>query len=441
MRRIAVIGTGYVGLVSGTCFAEMGNHVVCCDIDQYKINRLKQGQVPIFEPGLEEMVRRNAEEGRLSFTTQIDEAIQASEIIYIAVGTPMSVTGAADMRYVTDAARTIAANLNGYKVIVNKSTVPVGTGRMVWRFIRQHAQNPEAGYDVVSNPEFLREGSAIKDCMSMERAVIGATSERAARIIEELHKPFNTRIFLTDLESAEMIKYASNGFLATKISFINAMANICERVGADVTEVAQGMGLDSRIGSRFLQAGVGFGGSCFPKDTHALVHMADAVGYDFHLMRSVITTNDQQRMKVVHKLNEVLGELRGRRIAVLGLAFKPNTNDMRDAPSLTIIPSLLQRGAQVAAYDPVAKEEARILLGEGLHYADSPYEALDGADACLILTEWEEVLHLDLDRAKQHLKLPILIDGRNCFSLEQMRTAGFIYHSIGRQAIETAWSS
>lgn len=435
MNRIAVIGTGYVGLVSGTCFSHIGNTVICCDIDQQKINNLKNGSIPIYEPGLEELVKENVDAGRLMFTTDIPSAIQTADIIYIAVGTPMSITGEADLRYVTSVAQTIGANLNGYKVIVNKSTVPVGTGRLVERIIKEHLTDENIAFDVVSNPEFLKEGSAIEDCMNMERAVIGATSERAAKLIEKLHEPFQTTVFITDLESAEMIKYASNTFLATKISFINSIANICERVGADVNEVAAGMGLDSRIGSKFLQAGIGYGGSCFPKDTHALVHIAENAGYDFRLMKSVIETNEQQRVVVIHKIKELIGDIRGKTIGILGLAFKPNTDDMRDAPSLSIIPKLLQQGAKIKAYDPIATKEAKIHFGEKIKYENDPYETVINCDVCLILTEWNQIKTMNLDQVKKLLKKPIIVDGRNCFDPEMMRARGFTYSSIGRPSV------
>ncbi|MGO4547605.1 UDP-glucose/GDP-mannose dehydrogenase family protein [Paenibacillus sp. 2TAB23] len=435
MKRIAVIGTGYVGLVSGTCFSHIGNSIICCDIDQQKINNLKRGIIPIYEPGLEELLKNNVEAGRLQFTTDIASAIQTADIIYIAVGTPMSITGEADLRYVTSVAQTIGANLNEYKVIVNKSTVPVGTGRLVERIIRENLQDKKLSFDVVSNPEFLKEGSAIADCMNMERAIIGATSDRAARLIEELHEPFNTNIFITDLESAEMIKYASNTFLATKISFINSIANICERVGADVTDVAAGMGLDSRIGSKFLQAGIGYGGSCFPKDTHAIVHIAESAGYEFRLMKSVIETNEKQRIVVIQKLKELVGELKGKTIGILGLAFKPNTDDMRDAPSISIIPKLLQQGAKIKAFDPIAAKEAKIHFGDKIIYEKTLYETVKDCDVCLILTEWEDIKRMNLDQVKLLLKEPIIVDGRNCFEPDLMREKGFTYSSIGRSNV------
>lgn len=435
MKKIAVMGTGYVGLVSGTCFSHIGNEVICCDIDQAKINNLNNGNIPIYEPGLEDMIKNNTVEGRLTFTTDIPSAIRMADIIYIAVGTPMSITGEADLRYVTSVAQTIGENLNGYKVIVNKSTVPVGTGRLVERLIKERLKDVGFDFDVVSNPEFLREGSAIADCMNMERAVIGSDNQRAAQIIAELHQPFNTTIFITDLESAEMVKYASNAFLATKISFINAIANLCELVGADVTQVSAGMGLDSRIGPKFLQAGIGYGGSCFPKDTHALVHIAQTLGYDFQLMKSVIDTNDHQRLLVISKIKELVGELKGKKISVLGLSFKPNTNDMREAPSLFVIPKLLQLGCEITAYDPIAVDEASVYFGDTIIYKDNLYEALELADAAIILTEWEQIKNMDLQYVRSVMNHPIIVDGRNCFALFDMVSNGFTYYSIGRKTI------
>ncbi|MCQ6560428.1 UDP-glucose 6-dehydrogenase TuaD [Paenibacillus mendelii] len=438
MRKITVIGTGYVGLVSGTCFAEIGNRVICCDVDQQKIEKLRRGEIPIYEPGLEELVMKNMKREQLYFTTEVGEAIEASDIIYIAVGTPMSDTGEADMRYVMSAAKKIGEHLNNRKIIVNKSTVPVGTAELVREVVQANKKYPWISFDVVSNPEFLREGSAISDCMNMDRAVIGSDNAEAAKAIAELHAPFNTHIFTTDLESAEMIKYAANTFLATKISFINAIANVCERVGANVIDVAEGMGLDSRIGSKFLQAGIGYGGSCFPKDTYALAHMADKAGYDFELLKSVIKTNQRQRLIIMDKLREAVGGLAGKQVAVLGLAFKPNTDDMRYAPSLTIIPELLKQGAFVRAFDPIATESARRELPGDVHYCETVEQAVAGSDVCVILTEWNEVLSMDLDRVRQTMKQPIVIDGRNCFDLQTMQKSGFEYHSIGRSSVNSA---
>ncbi|MBK4206934.1 UDP-glucose/GDP-mannose dehydrogenase family protein [Bacillus licheniformis] len=435
MKRIAVIGTGYVGLVSGTCFAEVGNSVVCCDIDAEKIRGLSAGVMPIYENGLKELVDKNVNENRLFFSTDIPKAIEEAEIIYIAVGTPMSETGEADLTFVKSVAEMIGKHLNGYKVIVNKSTVPVGTGKLVQAIIERNSKG-EFPFDVVSNPEFLREGTAIYDTMNMERAVIGATSEKAAAIIEELHTPFQTKIVKSNLESAEMIKYAANAFLATKISFINDIANICERVGADVSKVSEGVGLDSRIGSKFLKAGIGFGGSCFPKDTMALLQIAKSVGYPFKLIEAVIETNQKQRAHIVQKLLDVFGDLNGMTISVLGLAFKPNTNDMRSAPSLDVIPMLRSLGARVKAFDPIAVPEAEKLLGDQAVYSEDLYETIQDTDACVILTEWPEVQNMDIAKLKSALKNPVLIDGRNIFEIEQMRNEGMIYHSIGRPEVQ-----
>ncbi|WP_226682037.1 UDP-glucose 6-dehydrogenase TuaD [Sutcliffiella horikoshii] len=435
MKKIAVIGTGYVGLVSGTCFSEIGNKVTCCDINEDKINSLQNGVIPIYEPGLEEMVKRNVEEGRLSFTHEIPKAMQEADVIYIAVGTPMAETGEADLRYVDAVASTIGENLNGYKVVVNKSTVPVGTGKRVYNIIKEVSGGSQE-FDVVSNPEFLREGTAIDDTMNMERAVIGATSDKAANIIEELHAPFNTVIIKSDVESAEMIKYASNSFLATKISFINDIANICEKVGADVTKVAEGMGFDSRIGRKFLNAGIGYGGSCFPKDTSALLHIAQSVGYDFKLIRAVIETNEHQKNLLTKKVEDVVGDIAGKTIAVLGLAFKPNTDDMRDAPSLEIVPELVKKNARVKAFEPIAYHEAYKHFGDSIEYYEDVYETLEEADLCVIVTDNPQVKQLDLKKVRDILKTPVIIDGRNCFTLEEMKRHSFIYHSIGRPVLE-----
>ncbi|WP_019422641.1 UDP-glucose 6-dehydrogenase TuaD [Paenibacillus sp. OSY-SE] len=435
MNNICVMGTGYVGLVSGTCFAEIGHNVICCDVDDNKIAKLQRGEIPIYEPGLEDMVQSNVKSARLHFTTDIAQSIRESEIIYIAVGTPMSDTGEADLRYVMAVAQTIGQQLNGYKIIVTKSTVPVGTGKKIEQVIREHMKDKSIKFDVVSNPEFLREGTAIGDCLSMERAVIGASNPEAAMAIARLHEPFHTKIFITDVESAEMIKYAANSFLAVKISFINEIANICERVGADVTDIAVGIGLDSRIGDKFLQAGIGYGGSCFPKDTEALKFIAEQNGIEARLIQAAIETNDKQRMVVVDKLMEGLGDISGYKIAILGLAFKPNTDDMRYAPSLTIIPELMKRGAHVVAYDPIAQYEAPKWLPAGVEYVNGVYEAVTDSDAAIILTEWDEIKWMDLHKVMRLMKQPILIDGRNCFSLENMQGLGYYYASIGRKVI------
>lgn len=434
MKKLAVIGTGYVGLVSGTCFADVGNHVTCCDIDEMKITNLLNGEMPIYEPGLKELVQKNVEKGTLDFTTNISNAIRQTDVIYIAVGTPMLSNGEADLMYVKQVAKMIGENLNHYKVIVTKSTVPVGTGKLMESLIRHHSQNQHS-FDIVSNPEFLREGAAIKETMKMERAVIGTTSEKAFQIIAELHQPFTSTIVKTTVESAELIKYAANAFLATKISFINDIANICERVGADVTKVSEGIGLDSRIGGKFLQAGVGFGGSCFPKDTAALLQMSKAVGYDFKLIKAVMETNEAQRIRIVEKLTNALGSLKGKTISVLGLAFKPDTDDIRSAPAIDIIPQLLDFGAMVKAYDPIAIKESKKRFGYLCTYSEDVYETIKDTDACIILTDWNEVKQLDLKRVKSLLNQPIMIDGRNLFELDSMLQLGFTYLSVGRPAV------
>jgi UDPglucose 6-dehydrogenase len=436
MKKIAVLGTGYVGLVSGTCFADSGNQVTCCDINQLKINELLQGIMPIYEPGLQELVHKNVRKGTLNFSANISQVIQDAEVIFIAVGTPMTSSGKADLTYVKQVAKSIGENLNNYKVIVTKSTVPVGTGKLIESVIHEYDKG-EHPFDVVSNPEFLREGTAIKDTMNMERAVIGTTSEKAFRIIAEIHQPFTANIVKASLETAEIIKYAANAFLATKISFINDIANICERVGADVTKVSTGIGLDSRIGNKFLQAGVGFGGSCFPKDTAALLHIAEDSGYDFKLIKAVIETNEGQRVQLVKKLIQALGSLHGKTISVLGLAFKPDTDDIRSSPALDIIPYLSEQGAIVKAYDPIAIVEAKKQIGYQCTYTEDIYEAINDTDACLILTDWKDVKSLDLPLVKQVMKQPLIVDGRNLFDLERMKHLGFTYLSVGRPAIQT----
>ncbi|MBI0579345.1 UDP-glucose/GDP-mannose dehydrogenase family protein [Neobacillus cucumis] len=434
MKKITVVGTGYVGLVSGTCFADAGNQVTCCDINQSKINDLLQGVMPIYEPGLKELVDKNVRRGALHFTYDITQAIQEAEVIYIAVGTPMTSSGKADLTYIKQVAKTIGENLNGYKVIVTKSTVPVGTGKLIKSIIQEHAYN-QVPFDIVANPEFLREGAAIKDSMNMERAVIGATSEKAFQIIAELHQPFTSNIVKASLETAELIKYAANAFLATKISFINDIANICERVGADVTKVSEGIGLDSRIGNKFLQAGVGFGGSCFPKDTSALLHIAKECGYEFNLIKSVIATNEGQRVQLVKKLENALGALKGKTISILGLAFKPNTDDIRSSPAIDIIPYLAVHGANLQAFDPIAIKETKKQLGYQCAYSEDIYESIQNSDACVILTDWQDVKDLDLVKVKELMKQPLIVDGRNVFDLETMKDLGFTYLSVGRPEV------
>lgn len=434
VENIAVIGTGYVGLVSGTCFSEIGHNVVCVDRDEGKIERLKQSVIPIYEPGLQDMVSRNMEAGRLTFTTSTEEAVKRSELIYVAVGTPPMEDGDVDRSQVEAALKQIAAAMDGYKIIVMKSTVPVGTGRWAEELIRKHQPAP-VEFDVVSNPEFLREGTAIHDTFHMDRIVIGAASPKAAERIAKQQEAFNAPVLITSRETSELIKYASNAFLATKISFINEMANICEKVGADVVDVAKGMGMDRRIGGHFLQAGIGYGGSCFPKDTRAQLKIAENVQYDFKILRSVIEVNQLQRSRFTDKIQSALGgSAAGKTVAVLGLAFKPNTDDLRDAPALDIIRSLIGHGAAVRAYDPIATDAASKQLPLVKMFTD-PYEAMAGADVLVITTEWESVKGLDLQKVKQLLSQPVIVDGRNVFQEAVMKGLGFRYYCVGRKGL------
>lgn len=439
MSIICVIGTGYVGLVTGTCLADMGNQVTCVDIVPEKIERLKQGVLPIFEPGLEEMVERNFHAGRLHFTTSYTEGLDGSEFIFIAVNTPTgSSQGGADMRYVENAARSIAQELDHHAVIINKSTVPVGSGDVVSRIIRSSLSRPEVTFAVVSNPEFLREGSAVQDFQNPDRIVLGSTDTEAAHAVAKLYMPLRAPFVITDLYTAEMIKYASNAFLATKISFINEIAQICERLGADVKEVAAGMGYDKRIGRVGLDAGLGFGGSCFPKDVRALSYMAEEAGLHPQLLHAVMDINEDQRRLVVTKLTSLLGSLRGCTIGILGLAFKANTDDMRDAPSVDIIRWVTSQGATVRVYDPVATETARAALkSEGVRmdavtFCESAYEVAQEADALVIATEWNEFKSLNTVQLRGAMRRPILIDGRNIYEATEMNRQGFIYRGMGR---------
>jgi len=430
MKNIAVVGTGYVGLVTGTCFADLGNKVTCIDIDERKIQVLRDGGVPIYEPGLQEVIQRNVAAGRLAFTTSYAEGLRNAHFAFIAVGTPSGVDGEADLQYVRMAAESIAQTMDHPLVIINKSTVPVGTGDWVADIIHKHQPAP-IEFAVVSCPEFLREGSALADFMAPDRVVLGSLDKEAAEKVAQLHLPLRAPIVVTDLRTAEMIKYASNAFLATRISFINEIANICEKLGADVKEVAAGMGYDKRIGRAFLDAGVGYGGSCFPKDVKALEYMGLLHGAHPALLRTVMEINRDQRRQVLHKLREILGALRGRKIGLLGLAFKPNTDDMRDAPSVEIAHMLLREGATVAGYDPVAHDTARRTIPD-LPLAKTPYELAEGCDALILLTEWNEFKHLDLARIRVAMKTPVFIDGRNVHDPEAMREAGFLYRGVGR---------
>lgn len=428
--RISVIGTGYVGLVTGICLAELGNDVTCADRDPSKIQRLRHQEVPIYEPGLQPLLIRNAERGNLQFTTDIREAVKRSDLIFIAVGTPSLPSGEADLSHVEEAARDIALGMNEPKIIVTKSTVPVGTNHRIHAIVAGLTSFP---FEIAAAPEFLREGSAVQDTLHPDRVVIGVESGTTEAVLRELYRPFTDEIVVTDIRSAEMIKYASNAFLATKISFINEIANICEKVGADVTEVAKGMGLDKRIGPAFLQAGIGYGGSCFPKDTEALIQIAGNENYNFRLLKAVVEVNKEQRFNIVRKLKETLGPLRGRTIAIWGLAFKPNTDDVRESPALEIIKLLLESGAAIRAYDPIATSNFGRLMGTAsVTWCVSALDAADQADAVCLLTDWDEFKRIDLTEVRSNMKLPLMIDGRNVFTPRQMRAYGFQYYSIGR---------
>jgi UDPglucose 6-dehydrogenase len=432
MREICVIGVGYVGLVTGACLADLGNHVVCLNRNKEKSDNLKKGILPIYEPGLEEIVRRNNEAGRLHFTTSYDEAMEDAAFVYISVGTPSGDSGEADLAHVEAAATDVARRIHQPLIIINKSTVPIGTGDWVADIVRQHMPDAEVPFWVVSNPEFLREGSAVYDWMNPDRVVLGSTNREAAEQVAELHYPLHAETIITDLRTAEMIKYASNAFLATKISFINEMANICEVLGADVKEVARGMGTDHRISPHFLGAGIGWGGSCFPKDVKALAHMASTHGTHPQMLRAVMEINYDQRKRFVTKLRHLHGGLRGKTVGVLGLSFKPNTDDMRDAPSVEIINLLLYEGARVQAYDPVAMENARRVLGDAITYCQDPYQVADEADALLLVAEWNEFKQLNMERVKALMRRPVLLDGRNIYDPKRMRELGFTYRGMGR---------
>lgn len=435
--RIGMVGTGYVGLVSGTCFAEFGHTVVCVDKDISKIESLKRGEVPIYEPGLEDLLARQIEAGRIEFTTDIAKAVKGCEAVFIAVGTPSRRYGRdADLSYVYAAAREIAQHIDGYTVVVNKSTVPVGTGREVERIIRE--ERPDADFNVASNPEFLREGAAIDDFMHPDRVVVGTTSLKAQDVMRAVYRPLfinETPIMFTKRETAEVIKYAANAFLATKITFINEIADLCEHVGADVQHVAKGIGLDGRIGGKFLHAGPGYGGSCFPKDTLALTRAGQKYGAPQRIVETVVAVNEDRKARMADKVISALGgDVRGKKIGVLGVAFKPNTDDMRDAPSLTIIPILQQAGAQVYAYDPEAMEAAKSML-EGVNWSKNAYEAIQDADALVILTEWNEFRALDLKRISQSMKNKVMIDLRNIYKPAEIEEFGFHYVSVGRAEV------
>ena len=431
--RIAVVGTGYVGLVAGTCFAESGNQVICLDVDEDKIRRLEEGEVPIYEPGLEELLRRNVSDGRLSFTTSYPEAMKDAQVVFIAVGTPKGDDGRADLRFVLAAAKSTAENINGYVVVVDKSTVPVGTARKVGKVL---SENTKHEFDVVSNPEFLKEGAAIDDFMKPDRVVIGSDTKRAADIMEELYTPFvrtGNPIIQMDVESAELTKYAANAMLATRISFMNEIANLCDRLGANVDHVRKGIGSDDRIGSRFLFAGCGYGGSCFPKDLRAIIRTAEEVDYDFRIMTAVEEVNERQKRYLFDMVERHFeGDLAGKHFALWGLAFKPNTDDMREAPATVVAKALVEAGATVTAFDPEAIEEAKEhYIGDIVQYAEKPLDALDGADALIVITEWNEFRRPDFDELHKRLKSPVIFDGRNVYRRGTLEKLGFTYYGIG----------
>ena len=438
--KIAVVGTGYVGLVTGTCFSEMGVHVTCVDVDERKIEALKSGVIPIYEPGLETLVHKNSKSGRLLFTTHLEDVINEVDIIFSAVGTPPDEDGSADLRYVLDVAKTIGQHLNHYIVVVTKSTVPVGTARKVKAVIQEQldARGVNIEFDVASNPEFLKEGNAIKDFMSPDRVVVGVESERARKLMARLYKPFmivSDRLIFTDIPSAEMIKYAANSMLATRISFMNDIANLCELVGADVNMVRKGIGSDTRIGKKFLYAGCGYGGSCFPKDVKALIKTAADHGYNMRVLQAVEEVNAEQKLILFHKLVNYYGDisqLKGKTVGLWGLAFKPETDDMREAPSLVLIDLLLKAGVHVKVYDPVAMDECRRRIGDSVTYAQNRYDAAEGCDALMLVTEWKEFRMPNAKTLLQKMKGRLILDGRNILDSEELQQAGFEYHCIGR---------
>jgi len=434
--KIAIIGSGYVGLVTGACFSEFGHEVICIDKDRKKISELQAGRIPIYEPGLEALVKKNVLEQRLTFATESSQGVSWAETVFIAVGTPTSRRGDgyADLTYIYEAAREVAPLLKDYTLVVNKSTTPVGTARQVARIIKE--TNPQADFDIASNPEFLREGAAINDFMKPDRVVIGLETERAADILREIYNPLyliETPIVQTDIETAELIKYAANAFLAVKISYINEMANLCENLGADVIKLAKAIGLDGRIGSKFLHPGPGYGGSCFPKDTLALIRMAQEHGAGARIVEAAIEVNAAQKARMIKKIRDCLGgNEAGKIIGVLGLTFKPETDDMRDAPSLTILPALFEKGAQIQVHDPQGMKEAAHYLPAGIVYKENPYQACEGADALILMTEWNQYRALDFDRIKSLMKTPLFVDLRNVYEPEGMRELGFTYRGVGR---------
>ncbi|HMQ02814.1 MAG TPA: UDP-glucose/GDP-mannose dehydrogenase family protein [Pyrinomonadaceae bacterium] len=431
--HIAVIGTGYVGLVSGACFAEFGVDVTCVDVDASKIEKLQNGMIPIYEPGLDQLVHKNVKAGRLHFTTDLASAVKKALVVFLAVGTPPRDDGTPDMSYYRQAAKEVAEAMNGYKVLVTKSTVPIGTGKWLREFVNENVADP-VEFGVASNPEFLREGAAIDDFMRPDRVVIGSDDERAIDVMKDLYRPLyliETPFVITSLEAAELIKYAANAFLATKITFINEVANLCDAIGCDVHDVARGMGMDNRIGRKFLHPGPGYGGSCFPKDTRALTTVADQFGVETLIVDAVIDANQRQRMAMIPKIEKLVGDISGKRIGVLGLSFKPETDDMRESPAIDIIRTILEKGGTVKAFDPVAMDEAKHHI-DGIDFAADEYDAIDGADALVIITEWNQFRALDMGRVKELLKSPKIADLRNVYEPEDMRELGFEYVGVGR---------
>ena len=429
--NISIIGSGYVGLVSGACFAELGNQVICADNDVKKIRSLKKGVVPIYEPGLKELVASNLKNKRLKFTASIKEAVEASEVIFIAVGTPTLENGEADLGGIENVAHNIAQNMNGYRLIVEKSTVPVETCSWIKKIISAYVKNKHK-FDIVSNPEFLREGSAINDFNYPDRIVIGAETTKAKQTMIDLYQPLNRPILITNIKSAELIKHASNAFLATKISFINALSRICDRVGTDVKEVAEGIGLDNRIGRYFLHAGIGYGGSCFPKDLDAFITIAQRLGYDFQILKAVRNTNAEQKEFILQKIEDALRIIKDKTITVLGLAFKPNTDDLRNSPSIDLIKALIQQGAKIKVYDPKAMPKAKKVLIKGVTFCKDAYQAASGSDCLIIATEWNEFKELDFKKMKKRLKQALIVDGRNIYDYKLLKKLGFTYIGVGR---------
>ncbi|MBF0494628.1 MAG: UDP-glucose/GDP-mannose dehydrogenase family protein [Candidatus Omnitrophica bacterium] len=430
--NISIIGTGYVGLVTGTCFAELGNHIICADNDKSKIDMLNKGGVPIYEPGLESLIKKNVAGGRLEFISDISNAVKASDVIFICVGTPSTDDGSADLSAIEHVSREIAKHINSYKLIVEKSTVPVETGEWVKKTINEFKKS-SAEFDVASNPEFWREGSAIDDFMKPDRVVIGVDNKKSEEILKELYGPLDTKIVVTNIKGAEIIKHASNSFLATKISFINALSNICDKTGADINAVAEGIGLDSRINTHFLKAGVGFGGSCFPKDIKAFIYIAEKLGYPFGLLKEVDKINELQKKNVVKKLKDLIWNLKGKVIGVWGIAFKPDTDDIRSAPAIDIIKMLLEEGVKIKAFDPVAMDRAKSELGDKITYCKDIYEAAASSDCVIVMTEWNEFKEIDWKKVKESMHQPVIFDGRNIYNPAKLKELGFKYCGIGRR--------